>query len=1484
MQSFATRQELFLHKVSHMEDQRAYLPVQPHFDFEDERMNLLLRENADLIFRHHRFTQVSADYNFPLTMVLNQDGWMDEVRHALDLVSNLNNTESFKLNVSMGFILMHRETEEYRFFAPHNNNAFFKKPIRIDRPSSWREVYSQMDEESLTAYVTQHRENTKWIPLMVTNVDIQLFYLGVSMGAGELPQFIKTHNCIVGLDKDRHGSLYEDNLCGMRCLAFHLNHKETGDGYRGMEAKTKELKQQWGQGGLDLLRVPEFEDTFNISVDIYSLCEDGSVIPRYLSEGLHQDSMVLNLWDSHLSYVTNIPAYLQKYRCDSCERHFHHLSHWKRHQGSCANATEYDFPGGFHKRTTTIFDRLKDFDIVVDIEQQQYPWFIVYDFEALLSPINEKDQPTPKLKWLRRHKPISVSIASNVDGYETAKCFVNPDPKLLIEEMMEYMASIADTACMHAESKWSSAISGLKALIENYEDKLECTEQWEGITEGEKQHLKTQWESSLRKLRSLLGSLYHYCRQVPVLGFNSARYDLNLAKSHLIPWLRADVDPQEGQDRVDINVIKKGSAYTQIGARRFKFLDISNYLAGGVSYSAFLKAYKIQEAKSYFPYEWFDDVSRLDYPCLPPYDAFYSELKQKNVLEIRDRSDDDDDDDNNEDHMNQDKAMGRQRYQILHNIWQQHGMSTFKDFLIYYNNLDVHPFVQAVEKMQQFYFDHHIDLFKVAVSVPGIARQWLFKTAHDAKASFGLIDGRDDDLYYTIKQNIVGGPSIIFTRDAEVDSTFIRDDPAHPCANIVGFDANALYLDCIDKAMPCGSYVRRTAPDFKPDSRLSCEDMFHWMDYVMETEGIDILHARNHIGEVRIGPYLVDGYDPITRTVYEFNGCHFHGCSDCKKDQDELGKERKMHTETKEKYLRHKGYNMKIMWEHEFKALRKSDPELKQFIWNREPPFYRSHRWGTRESTLLKAVMDDTFFGFLEVDIGVPDHLHSYFEEMPPLFCNTEVRLKDMGEFMQQFVKDHKLSEKPRRLLIGGMKAEKILLSSHYLKWLLQKGLVVSHIYQVVEFTPKRPFRKFVQEVSDARRAGDVDKDQKIIADTMKLIGNSGYGSLIMDKTKHQDTLYAQGRGAAQLKINEPCFKKCTVIIDDTYEMEMAKKKIRFDLPIQLGYHILQLAKLRMLQFKYDCLENYCDKKDFEYLEMDTDSAYLALAGNQLEDIVKPEKKQNLHLVKMGQCHDFDYTSEDGFFPRECCEKHKAYDKRTPGLFKVEAQGKAMIALCSKTYILKMHNDKVKFSSKGLNKASLIEPFQSYQQVLHTGQTKSSTNQGFRSRDNTIYTYQQTKAGLGYFYCKREVMSDGIHTKPLDITLTPWPYREVEMVDKNHPWSLETEHEFNIEGKIYDATLAEVCLVASQRPDILDCAIRQLPHHMPKGKVIVPLPDKLKRHNRWKHDTYWTTGLSPKASLLRFNTPGQNKLGEKIEQFMRARLLEYDHLMDHDYL
>lgn len=40
------------------------------------------------------------------------------------------------------------------------------------------------------------------------------------------------------------------------------------------------------------------------------------------------------------------------------------------------------------------------------------------------------------------------------------------------------------------------------------------------------------------------------------------------------------------------------------------------------------------------------------------------------------------------------------------------------------------------------------------------------------------------------------------------------------------------------------------------------------------------------------------------------------------------------------------------------------------------------------------------------------------------------------------------------------------------------------------------------------------------------------------------------------------------------------------------------------------------------------------------------------------------------WFPRTCCEEHKNYDRRTPGLFKIEFEGDEIIGLCSKTYIV----------------------------------------------------------------------------------------------------------------------------------------------------------------------------------------------------------------------
>lgn len=125
---------------------------------------------------------------------------------------------------------------------------------------------------------------------------------------------------------------------------------------------------------------------------------------------------------------------------------------------------------------------------------------------------------------------------------------------------------------------------------------------------------------------------------------------------------------------------------------------------------------------------------------------------------------------------------------------------------------------------------------------------------------------------------------------------------------------------------------------------------------------------------------------------------------------------------------------------------------------------------------------------------------------------------------MQEHVRANDLSENPRRLLIGGTRARKILIATPLLQWYLKQGLHVTRIYQVIEYVPGRCFRDFVHEVSTARRQGDEDATMSIIADTQKLIGSCGYGGLIMDQSKHRHVTYVQGTNAASDEVNDPLF------------------------------------------------------------------------------------------------------------------------------------------------------------------------------------------------------------------------------------------------------------------------------------------------------------------------------------------------------------------------
>ena len=56
-----------------------------------------------------------------------------------------------------------------------------------------------------------------------------------------------------------------------------------------------------------------------------------------------------------------------------------------------------------------------------------------------------------------------------------------------------------------------------------------------------------------------------------------------------------------------------------------------------------------------------------------------------------------------------------------------------------------------------------------------------------------------------------------------------------------------------------------------------------------------------------------------------------------------------------------------------------------------------------------------------------------------------------------------------------------------------------------------------------------------------------------------------------------------------------------------------------------------------------------------------------------------------------------------------------------------------------------------YRKVLQEEVNVTSTNRGIQTIQHSVATYEQTKKGLSYFYPKRIVEEDGIHTKPLHL-------------------------------------------------------------------------------------------------------------------------------------
>ena len=393
-----------------------------------------------------------------------------------------------------------------------------------------------------------------------------------------------------------------------------------------------------------------------------------------------------------------------------------------------------------------------------------------------------------------------------------------------------------------------------------------------------------------------------------------------------------------------------------------------------------------------------------------------------------------------------------------------------------------------------------------------------------------------------------------------------------------------------------------------------------------------------------------------------------------------------------------------------------------------------------------KDVLKGKVFGFVRVDIEVPDELYDNFREMSWLFVVKGISNCAIPEEMKIYKKKTgRKTVKGTKKLLGVMKSKKILLYTPVLEWLLQHGLRSKAVNQLIQYEPGMPFSLFQEEVANARHEVGKDALKKQLGNVAKLKGISFYGKMIEDLGRHKKIRFTLEERVVDNVLRSPFFDNLEEI-GEAYEIKESKRTVVIKRPYQCGIAVYQLVKLRMLEFYYNFLDKYFSRKDFGLCYMDTDSFYLVISGDSLDNIFKPEMKQAYEADK-----------------KNCLATDK-FSERTPSSFKSEFVGTRGVWLTAKCYLVQNEAtlNKNKYSCKGVSKKNNDLYFQCYKDVLDVflktrrdseleeKDIDKAKNMDFRVFDQGVVTYEQNKVGLSAYYDKRYVLADGIHTRSLD--------------------------------------------------------------------------------------------------------------------------------------
>ena len=263
---------------------------------------------------------------------------IEAIAHATENIFQ-HQTNAFKINLSFSLILQHRETGEFQYHYASNNNQLLNSPSLIRNQQDLENPLDHLAAKDFPSHLKDQRPNTKWVIERIVSLGIHLVMTTYPLGKPpHLPDYIKNNRFIIALGKDQNtAKTYKDHLCFFHCLAIG----KFGKTYHNCNQKAKELFQEYCQHfevnpqdfkGVGLTDFPQLKKYYETQLFAMFLKEDGTVKILHLSQSSFPTKIYMNVYQNHLSFITDIKMYSKQYICACCDKPFAEVRNLSKHQ------------------------------------------------------------------------------------------------------------------------------------------------------------------------------------------------------------------------------------------------------------------------------------------------------------------------------------------------------------------------------------------------------------------------------------------------------------------------------------------------------------------------------------------------------------------------------------------------------------------------------------------------------------------------------------------------------------------------------------------------------------------------------------------------------------------------------------------------------------------------------------------------------------------------------------------------------------------------------------------------------------------------------------------------------------------------------------------------------------------------------------------------------------------------------------------------